>query len=78
MNREAMILKARRIELGLSQTDVALNSGISIQQYQKFEYGDRKLSNSSMVLGLRICAVLELDPYEFAFENEKDWMKKIR
>ena len=51
MNREAMILKARRIELGLSQTDVALNSGISIQQYQKFEYGDRKLSNSSMVLG---------------------------
>lgn len=73
-----MILKARRIELGLSQTDVALNSGISIQQYQKFEYGDRKLSNSSMVLGLRICAVLELDPYEVAFESEKDWMKKIR
>ena len=35
MNREAMILKTRRIELGLSQTDVALNSGISIQQYYK-------------------------------------------
>lgn len=78
MNREAIILKRRRIELGLSQTDVALNSGISIQQYQKFEYGDRKLSSSSMVLGLRICAVLELDPYEVAFESEKDWMKKIR
>ena len=46
MNREAMILKARRIELGLSQTDVALNSGISIQQYQKFEYGDRILSQA--------------------------------
>ena len=78
MDREAKILKQRRKELGLSQMDVAINAGIQIQQYQKFEYGDRKLSNSSMVLGLRICAVLELDPYEVAFENEKDWMKKIR
>ena len=72
MEREARILKARRIELGLSQTDVAAQSGIQIQQYQKFEYGDRKLSNSSMVLGLRICAVLELDPYEFVFAGDFD------
>lgn len=78
IEREARILKARRKELGLSQTEVALNAGIQIQQYQKFEYGERKLSNSSMVLGLRICAVLELDPYEFAFESDTDWMKKIR
>ncbi len=78
MNREARILKARRKELGLSQTDVALNAGIQIQQYQKFEYGQRKLSNSSMVLGLRICAILELDPYELAFESDTDWMNKIR
>ena len=78
MEREARILKARRKELGLSQTEVALNAGIQIQQYQKFEYGERKLSNSSMVLGLRIRAVLELDPYEFAFGNDMDWVKKIR
>lgn len=78
MDREAKILKQRRKELGLSQMDVAINAGIQIQQYQKFEYGDRKLSNSSMMLGLRICAVLELDPYEFAFESYLDWMKKIR
>lgn len=78
MEREARILKARRKELGMSQTEVALNAGIQIQQYQKFEYGERKLSNSSMVLGLRICAVLEHDPYEFVFENDTDWMKKIR
>ena len=78
MEREARILKARRKELGMSQTEVALNAGIQIQQYQKFEYGERKLSNSSMVLGLRIFAVLELDPYEFAFESDTDWMKKIR
>lgn len=78
MEREAKILKAKRKELGLSQTEVALNAGIQIQQYQKFEYGERKLSNSSMVLGLHICVVLELDPYEFAFESDTDWMKKIR
>ena len=78
MEREARILKARRKELGMSQTEVALNAGIQIQQYQKFEYGERKLSNSSMVLGLSICAVLELDMYEFTFESDTDWMKKIR
>lgn len=78
MEKEARILKARRTELGLSQTEVAAQAGIQIQQYQKFEYGDRRLSNSSMVLGLRICAVLELDPYEFVFESDTDWMRKIR
>lgn len=39
MDREAKILKQRRKELGLSQMDVAINAGIQIQQYQKFEYG---------------------------------------
>lgn len=76
--REAKILRNRRKELGMSQMDVAINSGIQIRQYQRFEYGDRILSNSSMMLGLRICAVLELDPYEFVFENSTDWTKKVR
>jgi hypothetical protein len=33
---------------------------------------------TGMVLGLRVCAILELDPYEYAFESDFDWMKKIR
>ena len=76
--REARILKKRRKELGLSQMEVALNAGLKLQQYQNFEYGSRKLSNSSCILALRICAVLELDPFELVFENSKDWVKKIR
>lgn len=76
--RESTMLKNRRIELGLSQTEVALNAGIQLQQYQKFEYGQRQLSNSTMLLGLRICAVLEIDPYEFAFGSTRDWSKKVR
>lgn len=39
MQREAEILKESRIKLGMSQMDVAMNAGILLQQYQKFEYG---------------------------------------
>ena len=74
----ASILREKRLTLRMTQQEVADKAKIRLQQYQKFEYGQRKLSNSSMVLGLRICAILELDPYEFAFESDFDWMKKIR
>ena len=77
MGREALILKKRRKELNMAQTDVANAIGIQLQQYQLFEYGTRKVSTSSMLLGLRLCAVLELDPYELVFEKEADWVKKV-
>ncbi len=78
IGREALILKNRRKELGLTQTDVAGQVGIQLQQYQLFEYGKRKVSTSSMILGLRLCAVLELEPYELVFEKSEDWVKKVR
>lgn len=77
IGREAMILKKRRKELGLTQSEVAEAIGIQLQQYQLFEYGTRKVSTSSMILGLRLCAVLELKPYELVFEKESDWVKKV-
>ena len=77
IGREAMILKKRRKELGLTQSEVAEAIGIQLQQYQMFEYGTRKVSTSSMILGLRLCAVLELKPYELVFEKESDWVKKV-
>ncbi|HQM01429.1 MAG TPA: helix-turn-helix transcriptional regulator [Ruminococcus sp.] len=77
IGREAMILKKRRKELGLTQTEVADAIGIQLQQYQMFEYGTRKVSTSSMILGLRLCAALELKPYELVFEKESDWVKKV-
>ena len=77
IGREAMILKKRRKELGLTQTEVADAIGIQLQQYQMFEYGTRKVSTSSMILGLRLCAALELEPYELVFEKESDWVKKV-
>lgn len=77
IGREAMILKKRRKVLGLTQSEVAEAIGIQLQQYQLFEYGTRKVSTSSMILGLRLCAVLELKPYELVFEKESDWVKKV-
>ena len=77
IGREAMILKKRRKELGLTQTEIAEAIGVQLQHYQMFEYGTRKVSTSSMILGLRLCAALELEPYELVFEKESDWVKKV-
>ncbi|MCM1008890.1 MAG: helix-turn-helix domain-containing protein [Ruminococcus flavefaciens] len=78
VSREALILQKRRKEMGMTQTDVAGQVGIQLQQYQLYEYGKRRVSSSSMLLGLRLCAVLELDPYELVFEKSEDWVKKVR
>ncbi|MCI6561307.1 MAG: helix-turn-helix transcriptional regulator [Ruminococcus flavefaciens] len=76
--RQVMIMKKRRTEMGFTQTDVAEEAGISLQQYQNFEYGKRKIANCSTIMALRICAALELDPYELVFENGRDYIKRIR
>ncbi len=62
-NREGQILGERRIELGLTQEDVAFEAGMSLQQYQRFEYGERDICRTSMKMGLSICAVLGSDPF---------------
>ena len=72
MNREAKILRDRRKELNISQQALATEIGIEVRQYQRFEYGQQLLSHSSMKLGLRICAALELDPFEVVFEDGLD------
>ena len=68
---QAQVLKNRRIELELTQQEVALELGMHIRQYQRFEYGEQSLAKCSMHTGLRICAVLRLDPYEAVFPDEK-------
>ncbi len=77
IGREALILRNRRKELDMTQSEVADQIGVQLQQYQLFEYGKRKVSSSSMILGLRLCAVLELEPYELVFEESADWIKKV-
>ena len=76
--RQVIIMKKRRKEMGFTQGDIAEEAGITLQQYQNFEYGKRKIANCSTIMALRICAALELDPYELVFENGRDYIKRIR
>lgn len=59
------IFAARRNELGLSQQQVADMAGINLRQYQRYEYGERQLSSTSLRIGLSICDALQLDPHRF-------------
>ena len=72
--REAQILRERRTAMGLTQHQVAAEVGIELQQYQRYEYGSAILSHARMRIGLRICATLELDPYETIFVDEEDFI----
>ena len=64
---ECETIRERRLELGLTQEQVASTLQMNLREYQRYEHGDFKLANSRMRTGLRICAVLELDPYVAVF-----------
>ena len=48
------ILRERRVILGLTQKQVAERAGVVLQQYQKFESGERRIMTSSFELACRI------------------------
>ena len=70
--RIAHILRERRMALGMTQDQAATEAGIELRAYQRYEYGRSQLSSASMKVGLRICAALELDPFELVFESGMD------
>ena len=70
-DQQAQVLKNRRIELGLTQQEIAVELGMHIRQYQRFEYGEQSLAKCSMQTGLRICSILRLNPYEVVFPDMK-------
>jgi len=63
------VLRSRRKQLGLTQQEVANRAGINLMQYNRLETGERHLSGCSMRIGLAVCAVLLLDPYEILTIN---------
>lgn len=66
---ESEKLKERRKQFGLTQQQVADMAGINVSQYQRFEAGVKYISGTSMRIGLAVCAVLMLDPYELLSIN---------
>lgn len=73
-SRTGQILALRRKELGLTQMMVASEIGIPTRVYQRFEYGERKVETCSLRLGLKLCAILQLDPYELLSYGEPHYL----
>ena len=63
---DQFVLKKRRQRLGLTQQEVADRAGIQLKQYQRFEYGDRELSNAGFQTTYKVLAALEMDVAKYA------------
>ena len=68
--REAVILREQRMILKMTQQEVADELEISLQMYQRYEYGDRDIRKMPMDLGMKMCYLLELNPYELVLGEE--------
>jgi len=65
MQQEHHILRQRRLELGLTQAQVAERAGILLRQYARIEGQPGVIRSSGARILLSVCAVLKLDPYLF-------------
>ena len=73
--QDHVLLKKRRLELGMTQQQVADKAKIQLRQYQRVESGERHITGASARIMLAICAVLKIDPYEFFPEFKEIWKK---
>lgn len=71
-----ILLRNRRVELGLTQQQVADLAQIQLRQYQRVESGERHITSGSARIMLAICAVLKIDPYEVYPCFKKTWDNK--
>ena len=59
------ILKEKRVVLGMTQQQVADKAGIRLQQYQKFESGERNIKTASFQLACRVIDALGMNVSDF-------------
>lgn len=71
LSREANIIREQREFLQLTQQEVADELELSIQCYQRYEYGDRSIKKMQFELGLKLCRMLEINPYELVLNEDK-------
>ena len=67
-----IIIRIRRLELNLTQQQVADKANILLRQYQRFELGERNITSASAKLMLSICMALKIDPYMFFPDIKED------
>lgn len=59
------IIKKARLSLKLTQTEVAEILGLSVRQYQKYENGEKALAEAPFQVGVALCELLHMNPYDF-------------
>ncbi len=70
-NEVGIVLKERRLILGLTQQQVADKAGIKIQHYQAFEGGQRNLMRASFRIACSVLEALDLDIAKFYHEQHQ-------
>ena len=63
-------LTEKRLQVGLSQQQVADAAGMSLKVYQRLENGEMSFGDVRLKYGLMICSTLHLDPFYLAFPAE--------
>jgi transcriptional regulator with XRE-family HTH domain len=63
---EQLRLKEARKNLGITQQEAANRAGIILRQYQRYESGEHKVSNSPFVIARRVLDALGIDLSEYA------------
>ncbi len=66
MSCDRYVLKKRRKQLGLTQQEVAEKAGIHLKQYQRFENGERELTDASFMTTYQVLKALEMDAAKYA------------
>ena len=71
----AQRIRSRRVEMGLTQQEVARRLGVSFQQLQKYEHGKNRISAGRLY---QLAAVLDIGIEAFftGFESEADVPRK--
>lgn len=59
------ILREKRVVLGLTQQQVADKAKVVLQQYQKFESGERNIMTCSFSIACRVIEALGMDITDF-------------
>ena len=78
ITQEHEIIRHARIQLSLSQQQVATLIGIQIRQYQRLEYGESDVQKLGMRAGLSLCIVLEIDPYDLIFGAHPETVEALK
>ena len=70
--RESQILRSARKKSGLSQLQLATELDVQVRQYQRLEYGEQPFSTVNIRLGLKICYILQIDPYDLVLGEKSN------